>query len=192
MKNLVRKVLFTALLLLTGVAIVHGQSDEVTVSAEVITSLSITQDQDINFADIEDDLADAPTLSPDEEGGNPSGAFNDATGVNIGRFHISGAESQEFIITHDETAILDHETASDQLLFTASFAWEGGHTANNGGGTGLTVDGNGITEATSLDASGEFTLYVGGALTIGTGSAPLAPGTYETDEGFTVSVDYDL
>lgn len=164
---------------------VLGQS--VTATADVISEVSYSQDQDLDFGTFTTNFSNA-TLDPEGTGGDSGLNGSAGTDYTAGRYTINGSGSQDVTVTLDNSSVqLDH-SGGDYLTLSASLSSDtddvntdrGGSTFSSGGTVSLT--------------SGSATIWIGGDLSVGDdsgdGSGGLATGTYENSTDLTLTVDY--
>lgn len=144
----------------------YGQDADVNIDAEVLQSLSITTDQNVDFGEILP--GGTHTIDPETDE------------TERGELSITGEAEEAIQITFSETETLGHDTEADELTFTSNLI---GHESDAPGSATEIVSG----EAETLSSGGDFYLWLGGDLEV---PSDASSGSYSGEA--TISVEYDI
>lgn len=144
----------------------YGQDADVNIDAEVLQSLSITTDQNVDFGDILP--GGTHTIDPETDE------------TERGELSITGEAEEAILITFSETVTLEHDTEADELTFTPDLI--GNDSDDTGGASEITSE-----EPETLSSGGDFYLWLGGDLEVPSNASS---GSYSGEA--TISVEYDI
>ncbi|MEX1137115.1 MAG: DUF4402 domain-containing protein [Balneolales bacterium] len=179
LKN-ISSALFAVALVLGAVHVGMAQESEdaeASVSAEVLSVLSIVSTADVDFGNISATTDEAVTI-------DPNGADHAYLGTeySVGQFTISGGQDTEVTIWFNSEATLENGEGGE-MTFTANMVGDP-ESENQSTAVAVTTD----ADQYSLSNTGNFYLWLGGDLGTLDGQAS---GNYTTDEGIVVNVEYN-
>ena len=181
MKNIKLFSVLAILGLLVSTNVSAQEQETVTVSAEVVTALTLANVSNISLGTIQADAAS--TLKAGDSDGVTSNS-NVGVTTTYGQVTISGAASAGVQVDFTDAVLTEDGTPANEAAFTTL-----AYSAEKNGGAGLFASGATI----DLDGSGNATIDFGG--TLASISAANA-GSYATDHGgngspITVTVTYN-
>ncbi|MEX0778430.1 MAG: DUF4402 domain-containing protein [Balneolales bacterium] len=169
--------LFTLALVIGGFNVAGAQVvSDVNVSANVLATLGISTESNINFGNISD--TSEPVIDPNNDTHNDLG-----TVFSIGRVDISGGNDAEVTITFNNSATLKGNGDPDNTM-TFNLDIVGDSEVENQGTATAVASG----DQENLSGSGAFYLWLGGNLG---NLEDQAADDYSSDEPITVSVEYN-
>jgi hypothetical protein len=172
-----------ALVLLLSENAFSQVSPNINANAEVVTSLSANQDQQLDFAYISDTWTSGnePTIDP-SDGSTSGSGFEDASNAQVGFVGVSGTGGQTVDVTVAGQFTIDNGT--DNITFTPNYNW----TTDNlsGGESSWTASGSNTTSdfSMTLDGDGTNTILVAGQLEA---ASSLSEGSYTGSSSITIS-----
>jgi hypothetical protein len=177
MKNVFKVLLVTIFLVASGTSVFAQVSTNATVSATVLTSLTLAKSTDVSFGQVV--IGVTPTML------NITGVKTDCGATaTIGKFLATGTATAQFIGTWTTPIVL--AAGPKNLDFNPTVSQADDNVATAFGGAAYT-SGNALT----LPASGNKTFWIGGTLTK-TGGGNIAAGSEGVYSGtFTLTVQYN-
>lgn len=145
----------------------YGQDADVNIDAEVLQSLSITTDQNVDFGEILP--GGTHTIDPETDE------------TERGELSITGEDGEDILIDilpSDDVTLSDND--GNELTFTSNLI---GHESDAPGSATEIVSG----EAETLSSGGDFYLWLGGDLEV---PSDASSGSYSGEA--TISVEYDI
>src|SRR5699024_2576765 len=172
MKILQKISILVAFLAITATSVLAQETQNVEVSATILSAINISDKQDVKFGNVA--AGSNPEIIPN--------AGNTDVGPNaqFGYFKIEAANNQSLNITWDKTGAFDlTDNSSNTIEYTPAVYYN--NSSNNASGSSSLT--SGTPQQTS--SSGELYIYIGGKLDLQSETS----GTFDGD--FTFSVVYD-
>jgi len=167
-------------------------AQSVTASAEILTQISYTADQGLNFGTFTTSMT-AATIDPtNTTGDSPNLNGSAGTDYTAGRYTISGSGTQTVSVTLDNSSVTltntTNSSSPDDMTLSATLSQASGTSSTDRGGSSFT-SGNNVTLS-----SGNATIWIGGTLTPNDngGVTGIDPGTYQNTADLTLTVSYVL
>lgn len=170
----------------SGTAFAQTQIDA---SAEVVTSLTNVQEQEVNFDVIDQDWTTDPSIDPsDGSTTDPStSGFNSSTNATVGLVSVTGTAGATVQVTVANSITLTNGT--DNITFNPVYNWSFDNLTSgaptNPEGSNVSADFT-MTLDGSTDADGINTILIGGSLSKAAGN--LSSGSYTGNS--TITIDY--
>ncbi len=166
---------------------------QVTASANVISDVTYTEATSLNFGDFQTSFTGTATIVPENSTNDANVNGTRATDYFAGKIYISGAASQTVTVTLDNTSVTlsssSGSTTDNFALNPITLSDAAGQDGTNEGGSTLS---NGGT--TTLDGSGNATVWIGGDLTANdnSGDGSIYADIYENTTDLTFTIDYSF
>ena len=153
-------------------------SDNATTSGTIVTPIAIQSNTELNFGNIAVNGSEGSVTLASTDSGRSTDAANNVTLPSVGgtvsaaTFDVTGQANYAYSISLPDSPFnIQNSGDTDETMSVSAF--ESTPTVSAGG---------------SLDSSGDQTISVGATLTV---SGNQAAGTYTSDTGFDVTVNYN-